>query len=35
MNDQNMNEVQKKLREIIAPERAALIIVDMQKEFKR
>jgi ureidoacrylate peracid hydrolase len=33
MNDQNMNEVQKKLREIIAPERAALIIVDMQNDF--
>ena len=33
MNDQNMNEVHKKLREIVAPDRAALIIVDMQNDF--
>jgi len=33
MGDQNMNEVQKKLREIVAPDRTALIIVDMQNDF--
>ena len=33
MSDQNMDEVHKKLREIVAPDRAALIIVDMQNDF--
>jgi ureidoacrylate peracid hydrolase len=33
MSDQNMGEVQITLRKIIAPDRAALIIVDMQNDF--
>lgn len=33
MNDQNMIEVQEKLHKIITPDRAALIIVDMQNDF--
>ena len=33
MNDQNMSEVKENLFEIIAPDRAALIIVDMQNDF--
>ena len=33
MNDQDMRAVQEKLRKRIAPDRAALIIVDMQNDF--
>jgi len=33
MSDQNMRTVQERLRKIIAPDRAALIIVDMQNDF--
>jgi ureidoacrylate peracid hydrolase len=33
MNDQKENEIQEKLGEIIAADRAALIIVDMQNDF--
>lgn len=33
MNAQNMSEVQNKLRTIVAPDRAALIIIDMQNDF--
>ena len=33
MDKQNMSEVQNKLRKIIAPDRAALIIIDMQNDF--
>jgi ureidoacrylate peracid hydrolase len=33
MSDQDMRAVQEKLRKIIAPDRAALMIVDMQNDF--
>lgn len=33
MSDQDLSVVQKKLRQIIAPDRAALIIIDMQNDF--
>ena len=33
MTDQNMPGAQEKLREIIAPDRAALMIIDMQNDF--
>lgn len=33
MSDQNMIEVQEKLAKIITPDRAALMIVDMQNDF--
>jgi ureidoacrylate peracid hydrolase len=33
MSDQNMKEAQEKLRKIIAPDRAALMIIDMQNDF--
>jgi len=33
MSDQNMIEVQEKLAKIISPDRAALMIVDMQNDF--
>jgi nicotinamidase-related amidase len=33
MSDQNTSSVQEKLRKIIAPDRAALVIIDMQNDF--
>ena len=33
MSDQDLSVVEKKLRQIIAPDRAALIIIDMQNDF--